>query len=68
MFFKIFNSVCFEIYVNHKISLWHPTNIEIVYRYSFGEGEDFYILNYDNEKDIKRIIKKIIFKRLVKII
>lgn len=64
LFFKGFNGICFEAYINHKISLWKPLNVETIYRYEFREGEDFYIFSYANDKDIKKIIKKNDFKRI----
>lgn len=64
LFFKSFNSICFEAYINHKILLWNPLNVETIYRYEFREGEDFYIFSYADDKDIKRIIKKNKFKKI----
>lgn len=64
VFFRNFNGICFEVYINHKVSLWNPTNIETIYRYNFREGEDFYIFSYDNDKDIKKIIQKNKFKMI----
>ena len=66
LFFKSFNSICFEAYINHKILLWNPLNVETIYRYEFREGEDFYIFSYANDKDIKKIIEKNNFKKINK--
>lgn len=66
IFSKIWNGYCFEVYVNHNVSLWNPLNVETVYRYEFGEGEDFYIFNYASDKDIRKIIKKNNFKKITK--
>lgn len=64
MFFKNFDMSCLEVYINYGVSLHKPLNIDTIYRYSFGEGEDFYIFNYENDKDIEKIIQKNGFKKI----
>lgn len=55
---------CSEIYLNYGVKLHKPLNTEIVYTYDFGEGEDFYMLNYDKKKDIKKIINRNSFTKI----
>ena len=66
LFFKSFNGSCLEVYINEGVLLSKPTSVDIIYRYTYGEGEDFYIFNYDTEEDINKIIKKNNFKRITK--
>lgn len=57
---------CLEIYINHHVLLSKPLNVEEIYHYEFGEGEDFYIFNYDNDKQINTIIQHNDFKKITK--
>lgn len=43
-----------------------PLNVEEIYHYEFREGEDFYIFNYDNDKQINTIIQHNDFKKITK--
>ncbi len=55
-----------EIYINHHVLLSKPLNVEEIYHYEFREGEDFYIFNYDNDKQINTIIQHNDFKKITK--
>lgn len=64
IFLKNFDMIYLEAYINYGVSLEKPLSTDIIYRYSFGEGEDFYIFNYDSDKDIEKIIQKNGFKKI----
>ena len=66
IFLKNFDMIYLEAYINYGVSLVKPLSTDIIYRYSFGEGEDFYIFNYDSDKDIEKIIQKNGFKKITK--
>lgn len=57
---------CLEVYINNDVLLSKPLNVDEIYSYEFGEGEDFYIFNYDNNKEINRIIQCNGFKKIAK--
>lgn len=61
---KNYDEFSLEAYLNHGVLLSKSTNVEEIYSYEFGEGEDFYIFNYDKSGDIKKIIKENGFKRI----
>ncbi len=65
-FFSFEFQVCLEIYVNNDVLLNIPKSGKEIYSFDFGEGEDFYILNYENDNDIKKIIKKNDFEKITK--
>lgn len=57
---------CFEVLVNNGVKLGKPSSVDVIYRYEFREGVDFYIFNYDNDKDIKKIIDKNGYTKITK--
>ena len=64
-FFSFEFQVCLEIYLNNDVLLNIPKSGKEIYSRN-REGEDFYILNYDNDNDIKKIIKKNNFEKITK--
>lgn len=65
-YFNKYYGYCLEVYVNYDVLLSRPLDVSEIYRYEFGEGEDFYIFNYDNDKDIDKIIQKNDFEKITK--
>ena len=53
-----------EAKINYGVLLSKPSKFDEIYSYEFGEGEDFYIFNYDKSVDIKKIIKENKFQKI----
>lgn len=59
LFFKIFDNHNIELYINWKIMFPKPSSVNNIYRFDFAEGEDFIIWEYENDKDVSKLIKKL---------
>lgn len=59
LFFKIFDNHNIELYINWKIMFPKPSSVNNIYRFDFAEGEDFIIWEYENDKDVSKLIKRL---------
>lgn len=66
LFCKYFDIYCLTIYINNDVLLSKPLNVDEIYSYEFGEGEDFYIFNYNNDNEINTLIRHNDFKKITK--
>lgn len=63
-FCKIFSDDRNALYLNWKIWLPKPTNVNTIFQYEYRDGTTFEIWSY--EQDIQKFISKKKFKRIIK--